>query len=203
MTKIFLDCGSNIGQGFEEISKIEGVDSSWEVHMFEPNKTCLSSLKKYERENLHIHNVALWDEDCHRNLQISYCPLDEDWTGGASNVLEMDEHWNKVNDEGFRDLGQVECINFSNFITDNLNLDDYVLLKLDIEGSEFKVLSDLISNNTIGYINKIFVEWHERFFEEHEILKVFWPNNDFKFLDQKHSFIKFFKDNDIEYEEWF
>ena len=40
MKKIFLDCGSNIGQAMTQFAKTHSIDHTWEVHMFEPNPKC-------------------------------------------------------------------------------------------------------------------------------------------------------------------
>ena len=42
-------------------------------------------------------------------------------------------------------------------------------MKLDIEGSEYNVLEKMISDGSINYINKLFVEWHDYQLENKEI----------------------------------
>ena len=49
------------------------------------------------------------------------------------------------------------------FIQDNFQPEDFIVLKLDIEGCEFAVLDDMIATGVIDYINEVFVELHERF----------------------------------------
>jgi hypothetical protein len=65
---------------------------------------------------------------------------------------------------------------------------------LDIEGSEFKVLDDIISSNVYNYFDKIYVEFHERFFDNIE------------FYEQKIKYYTtFFKQTNVEFlhgEDW-
>ena len=46
MKKIFLDCGSNIGQAMTQFAKTNSIDHTWEVHMFEPNPKCYCSTRR-------------------------------------------------------------------------------------------------------------------------------------------------------------
>lgn len=55
---------------------------------------------------------------------------------------------------------EVTCIDFAKWITDNLNKDDNVVCKIDIEGSEYIVLPHLIETGAIQYIKEIIIEWH-------------------------------------------
>lgn len=54
----------------------------------------------------------------------------------------------------------------SKFIEDlNLSVDDEIRIKLDIEGSEFVVLQDMLENKkSLENLREIWVEWHERLF---------------------------------------
>jgi len=60
---------------------------------------------------------------------------------------------------------KVKSINFSQYLIDNFNKDDYIVVKIDIEGFEYKLLNHLIETDSISYIDKIICEWH------HEKLK--------------------------------
>ena len=54
----------------------------------------------------------------------------------------------------------VDCLNISNFILNNFDKDDYIILKIDIEGAEYKLLNHMLSTNALTYINDLFVEFH-------------------------------------------
>jgi len=55
---------------------------------------------------------------------------------------------------------EVDCIDLSKWITENFDKDDYIILKMDVEGAEYKVLEKMINENTINYVNKLYVEFH-------------------------------------------
>ena len=65
----------------------------------------------------------------------------------------------------FDTLSNISSLDFSNFILDTLQKNDYavVILKLDIEGGEYPVLDALISNNLISRFNTIYVEFHSQY----------------------------------------
>ena len=68
-------------------------------------------------------------------------------------------HKSKTNvDES--DSFTVETINFSQFILDNFDINDNIVLKMDIEGEEYNVLEQMVNDKSIQYINKLFIEWH-------------------------------------------
>ncbi len=54
----------------------------------------------------------------------------------------------------------VETIDFAKYIIDNFNKDDYIVLKIDIEGEEYNLLEHMVETGAIFYINKIYCEWH-------------------------------------------
>jgi len=54
----------------------------------------------------------------------------------------------------------VNMIDFSEYLFDNFKENDYIILKIDIEGKEYDLLEHLISTGNICYINKIYCEWH-------------------------------------------
>jgi len=55
---------------------------------------------------------------------------------------------------------EVKTIDFSKYVLDNFNKDDYIVLKIDIEGKEYDVLEKMIEDGSINYIDKIYCEWH-------------------------------------------
>lgn len=82
------------------------------------------------------------------------------------NFIQRNLVWdNKIN---------VECFDFSNWLKQNINVDDFVVCKIDIEGAEFEVLKKCISDDTLKLINHLDIEFHH--FDNQEL------NKDYQFI---------------------
>lgn len=191
MRKIFLDCGSNYGQGYNSISK--NYDFVFETFMFEPNVKCFKKLLK-DYPNLNIINKAVWNKDCLRKLNIEYCTIEKDFVGGSTNIL-LDEFIRPsyLDDSRIKEIPdetchEIECIDLSSFIERNFSIKDFIILKLDIEGSEFEVLDKMIKDETLKYIKEIYIEWHYAMRKSKQ-------NNLNYYLD-------YFSSNNIKYHQW-
>ena len=56
---------------------------------------------------------------------------------------------------------EVETVDLSQWIKDNFSKEDFIVMKMDIEGAEYTVLPKLIEDGTASYINRAFIEWHD------------------------------------------
>ena len=65
----------------------------------------------------------------------------------------------------------VECIDFSQWVKDNFSPEDHIVMKMDIEGSEFAVLPKMVNDGTLSWMNGIVIEWHAWEFKQFEGLK--------------------------------
>lgn len=166
MSKIFLDCGSNVGQGYENLKLC--LQTPFDVvYMFEPNSKCFKVLQE-KYPNFHLMNVAVWNKDEERILNTEFTNESGSTMGGASNILEDDFIKPAHIPAGF--MGQwppktsevVKCIDFSAFVLANILPTDEALLKLDIEGSEFEVLDKMIADDSLRLIKHIVIEWYHR-----------------------------------------
>tara|TARA_B100001113_G_C21104862_1_gene620408 strand:- start:949 stop:1650 length:702 start_codon:yes stop_codon:yes gene_type:complete len=99
----------------------------------------------------------------HNGLEVEES-LDIPWDGGSCAAKFKD----KIKDTPERDelykwheTIKVESINLSQWIIDNFSKDDYIVLKMDIEGSEYEILPKMIEDGSINYINAAFIEWHD------------------------------------------
>lgn len=54
----------------------------------------------------------------------------------------------------------VDCIDFSKFLKNNIREDDNLIVKMNIEGAEYKVLEKCCKDGTISLIKKLFIQWH-------------------------------------------
>jgi FkbM family methyltransferase len=167
MKKVFLDCGTHLCEGLKDFIGKKIVTEDFEIHTFEANPACniIERIKQIPY-NVTPHQKAVWIEDGtvffnqenHRKSR-SGSPHD-----GQSDV---DGWGSSIDNIGFIHPGyetkvEVESISLSNFLQ-QYNDDDYIVCKMDIEGSEFAVLRDLLEKGSIKKINELYVEFHERF----------------------------------------
>lgn len=157
MKNVFLDLGSHKGEGLLEFLENGIIDSTYDIFCFEasPNLNTYEEIKKKTNHipdiinNIKFENVAIWTEDGELKFN--------DRRDMASHLIDSNFNYFQKKDE--YNIINVKCINFSNFLK-NLPECSNIVCKMDIEGSEFNVLRHLIEDNTIGIINKIYIEFH-------------------------------------------
>lgn len=191
MKKIFIDCGTNFGQGLRSIAKLENMDINWDVYSFEANPELFKQIEK--NKHVRYFNVAVSDYygfsnfNCEELIQennISY-------NGGGSTLLELDK-WNTDKIYGFKPNYKsylVPVIDIADFITNINPQEKSIIIKLDIEGLEFKILSKLEELNLFKYIKKIYIEFHEHLLSDA-------PNKGVSYWTE------FFTKNNIDYVLW-
>jgi FkbM family methyltransferase len=74
----------------------------------------------------------------------------------GSTLLEFKKTGNIRKDK----FKMVDAIDFSEFLCNNFNSNDIIILKIDIEGEEYFLLNHLIKTKSIKLIKKIYCEWH-------------------------------------------
>jgi FkbM family methyltransferase len=170
MKNVLLDLGTHYGQGLREFIGRFGVDKTWKVYTFEANPVTFEKfLKEYAHETPYVEacNIAVSDHFGTITVNLE-TPPNEDDTGMGSSVVPLDvwDPWgNNSSGTHFHQQREVSCFDFSRFILENFSKDDNIIVKMDIEGSEYDVLEKMIVDGSIEYLNHISVEWHSRFFK--------------------------------------
>jgi len=97
--------------------------------------------------------------------------LEIPWDGGSC-ITQLKD---KIQDTAERDLLykwheniEVESLDLSQWILDNFDVDDFIVLKMDIEGAEYEVLPKMVKDGSIAYINHAFIEWHDWVMPEYQ-----------------------------------
>lgn len=151
MKKVFIDCGANIGQSIAKFVQRWKDYNEYEIHSFEPHPNLsdniINTARKHKLENFYFHNEAISDSDGEFDFYLAGNKIGSSLENGKDNI----------------DLNKkilVKTIDLSKWIADNFLKDDYIILKLDIEGSEFKVMKRLFETNIIEYIDEIYLELH-------------------------------------------
>lgn len=155
--KVFLDFGGNKGQGLKEFVKMYNMDSTWTIETFEPNENC--EIERYlPNMSIKINNSAIWVY----NGFVNFSNMIENNEGSSVECLMSEGDCLNPNSDSFRkhdNIISVKCLDISE-VLERYRGYDLVVVKMDIEGSEFKVLRKAISDDSISIINDLYVEWH-------------------------------------------
>lgn len=197
MKKIFIDCGTHFFQGFKDFAKNFNIDDTWECYSFEANPITYNRSKYIYKElttlgfNIDHRNLAVSDSDGYIKIN---CDLAEDGTGQGSNILidppNKDKLWGHELNYIDNDIN-VEKISLVDFIDSVYSEGDYILIKLDVEGSEFSIIDSLIDKEKFSMTGLIYVEFHERFFENEDL-----------YLEKIKRYKDIFEDKNIKLLEW-
>jgi FkbM family methyltransferase len=148
MKNVLLDLGTHYGQGLREFIERFGVNDTWTVYTFEANPVTFEIFKK-DYHNLTPFvgacNVSVSDHFGTITLNIE-SPPNEGVTGQGSSVIPLDnwDPWgNTTSGTHFKTQATVNCLDFSKFIADNFTKEDNIIVKMDIEGSEYDVLEKI------------------------------------------------------------
>jgi FkbM family methyltransferase len=195
MRKILLDCGCHYGKGLRKQIEINKINSSWKIYCWEANPYTYEHFLKIDRFK-HLNVTAYHSAVSNENGTIKFnVQSSTDRNGGSSksgtgsSIMSLDE-W-KCKGGAFIEEVEVPKIDLSEWMLVNLKLEDFVILKMDIEGAEYDVLEKIIETDAIKLINKVYIEWHSYMFTDPE-----------KYKSRENLIINEFNKNSISMENW-
>ncbi len=90
--------------------------------------------------------------------------LEIPWDGGSC-VTELKEQIKDTEERNklykWHEDIEVESIDLSKWIINNFSKEDFIVLKMDIEGAEYKIIPKMFEDGSVNYINYAFIEWHD------------------------------------------
>ena len=149
MKKYFINCGGHDGCSARWFRDKIDKDSEYFIYTFEPDprfKGCYGDLKKHK-----FYRKAVWIKDGRINFYLSIVPL-----ANGSSLVKEKRTGNLDKENPIR----VRCIDFSMWIKKTFEKEDYIFLKLDIEGAEYEVLEKMMKDGTLSYIDKLIISFH-------------------------------------------
>ena len=160
MHKYFLDFGTNLGQGLEAISDIEGFSEDVEIHSFEANPFIFQKIQFKPKVN--YYNIAVSEFNGFLNLNM-------DGIGGATLVpLEI---WNPEETYGWEEGERhnrytnikVPSMSISHILETLLpnKEEKSIIAKFDVEGAEYGIFKELKDTDNFKWFSKIYVEFHD------------------------------------------
>lgn len=150
-----IDCGANIGMS---VLYFKFIFPNCSIIAFEPNPRAFYLLKKnIEQNNLKnvvIHNLALSDV----KGEIDF------FTGSDEQILLA----STIKERGGTHEIKIETELLSNFLKESVDL-----IKMDIEGSETKVMKDLALSQKTAVSHRYIIEYHHKINNEKSSLSSF------------------------------
>lgn len=190
MKKIFLDCGSNCGQGFEHFNSIYG--DEYEYHMFEANPNCQEFLiEKYgDRKNIIINKKAVFNKD--GEMKFHWATTVPTSVGGSL-IYEHNDKYHDPNDKNFYTEISVETVDIGRYIDELYENGSEIILKLDVESSEYDILESLIETKTIHKLKTIYCEFHTQYMKS---------ETNSNFVERENNILQYVRENNIDFHLW-
>ena len=159
MRKVFIDCGAHDGCSVRKFLDITEDGAEYEVYSFEPNPKLAHH---HPVGDAVFYDKAVWTSDGPHTFYM------HGTTGGSTlveeknihNTLKAQSRPSIMKVQGLPEAITVECIDISKWISTKFAKEDYIVLKMDIEGAEYQILDKMIAEGTIDYINEFAIEWH-------------------------------------------
>lgn len=203
---LFIDCGTNLGQGFSHFSKYFDL-SNYDYVMIEPNPNCINILQKKYAENIKNSQVSiipkaatakdgflkLYGLNEKSEIDSIYNPTGTEincYSQGAS-VLKDHNSLFYASDE--QSAIVVETFNFSNFLVKQAKFYETIVVKIDIEGAEYELIQDMIETESILIPKIIYAEFHSHFMD---------INRRDKYKNIETFFLNYIKKTTVKFRPW-
>lgn len=165
--RILIDLGAYDGDTIELALRVLGEFD--DVYAFEPLAgPCAQMERRFPEDKYHIHRSAGDIEEGESRVYVGHAH------GDISSSLHVDNP-NCDTD----DYEEIRTIDFPKFLVESCAKYDgncHVVLKMNIEGSEYRILERMLEDGSISLINKLYCDWHWYFVgvseaEHHDLVR--------------------------------
>jgi len=182
---LFIDMGSNLGQGFQYFSKFYN-PNLFDFLLIEANPNCIDQLESTISNlyavnnwsgNWDILNVAI----SNTNGTVKLYGLVEDVRGKQSDGASTSKDHNSIYYESNEQRAiNVSSVNISELINKYTSEYSTIIVKMDIESSEYDSIEDLISTGAIKNIKHLYVGWHSQYYSDNKKREILSRENKLK-----------------------
>ena len=159
--RILVDLGANCGNSYEFFKQHVS-----EFYLVEPQTVVFNQwLVSRASPTVHVYNAAVSDHD-EENVTFfvdspyasDVCTFDNGYPHGASSLDFVGATVNGI----VPTQHNVRLLDIARFMRETVDAspEDYIILKIDIEGSEEPVLRRLMAENLLCLVDNLRVEWH-------------------------------------------
>ncbi|KAJ3068350.1 hypothetical protein HDU99_003232 [Rhizoclosmatium hyalinum] len=171
---VFVDLGANRGDSYEAMLGLGSkfnfsyavppgrLPKEMEAHLFEANGVFDKPLKevqtKYAKDPSYAPvfiypSTVVYTADTTVSFFVEHKNPDKDFWG--SSLLSNHP------DVTAQDKVDLPAVNIGRFILQNFRAEDFVVVKMDIEGAEYDVVPHLYSTGAYTIIDYLYIEWHK------------------------------------------
>ncbi len=155
--RVFVDCGANTCTVLRDFVK-ELPD--FEFFAFEAQPDLKSEGERAIRDHpdtrIQYANKAVWIRNETLNFYLA-TEWGKNFRGGSTLVTGNTMNQSAID---YDSPVQVEAFDFSAWLGANFCPQDYVIVKMDIEGAEYDVLEKVIADGNLPVINELIIEFH-------------------------------------------
>lgn len=149
---VYLDFGANAGDTIADYQASARPDLCWG---FEPNPRLAEALRaRFADQPVQIIEQAVWTEEGTMPLYLGH-PLSSTLLEGKV-ALEYFPQYAITYDEAV----EVGTVDIARWLREHVRADDFVSVKMDIEGAEYAVLQHLLDDGAIDLVDELRCEFH-------------------------------------------
>jgi FkbM family methyltransferase len=164
---LFIDCGSNLGQGFDFFRRRFTLDA-FDYVLVEPNPNCLASLEAAVQDTGHPERIELITKAAGRGSGTArfYGLTELPARGTSDGASILKDHNSKFYEANERTALEVETFSLSDLIRDRRCTYPVIVLKIDIEGGEYDVLEQILETGMQDALSFVYAEFHSQYMTE-------------------------------------
>ncbi len=161
---LFIDCGSNVGQGYAYFSRYYTGDH-FDYVLIEPNAQCFPYLEALGGASIEIIRKAASTTSGVASLFGPPSGEGDPVYQGRSIVAG---HNGSFYDHGDSAAELVETFSLSQLILEKSRSYDLIALKMDVEGAEYAILQDILAAGAHRELFAVYVEFHSLYMRPSE-----------------------------------
>jgi FkbM family methyltransferase len=162
---IFIDLGAANGNTFEsflnngygEVKNCAHMTGDYEAFLVEANPRFQPALKRIEASNAKVHafpSTAAYMCDGHTSFYLDTVNTNKNYWGSSMSANHQDTKASGLT------WVTVPTLNLNKLLYENTIPDDWVMVKMDIEGAEWDIMPCLAKSSIASNIDRLFLEQH-------------------------------------------
>ena len=139
-----------------------------DIYLFEANPYFNAALveakERYQNKGINVNifpSTVVDTKDGTRTFFLDTVNKEHDFWGSSTISTHPDAEKSKDNNGT-----ELSAINFSRWLLMNTLPQDFVVVKMDIEGAEYEVIPHMVEMGVWSVLDSILIEWHAGFFKD-------------------------------------